>query len=368
MKFEIKRLNRQRVLKYIFSNEIVSRAQIAYDLKMSMPTVLQNVSELQNMGLVCETGQYESTGGRKAAMIACAAGAKLAAGIDITRNHISFILVDLAGNILRNQRIFKPFENMEKYYTELDQLLRQFLGKEANTSGKLLGVGVSIPGILSENTDLITDSHVLGLKDFPCEHIYRHISWPCRFMNDANAAGMAELRKMDPMSTMVYLSLSNSVGGAVFIDGNLYKGLNQRSGEFGHMKVVPGGKKCYCGQNGCLDAYCSSLVLTNQSHGELKEFFEKLAKEEKNCEKLWKDYLEKLTIAINDLRMCFDCTIVLGGYVGGWMEPWLKELQRQADEENPFGKGCDLHVCQFRYEASAFGAAMQFVDSFLEQI
>lgn len=368
MKINVKRLNRRRVLRCVLSKETVSRSQIARELKMSFPTVLQNIHELQEMGLVRESGQYDSTGGRKAAMLSRVPDAGFTAGIDVTRGHAGFVLVDLAGTILRDQWISMPYADMPEYYEELGAGVRRLVREEGAATEKILGVGVSVPGILNESADRITQSHALGIRDLPCEVIGRRIPWPCRFVNDANAAGMAELRRMDPASTMVYLSLSGSVGGAIFIRGKLYGGLNQRSGEFGHMRLIPGGKRCYCGQYGCLDAYCSSLVLTDPAGCDLESFFEKLKRGDGACEKIWKDYLGNLAVAINNLRMCFDCPVILGGYVGGWMEPWLNDLRLLVDRLDPFEKaGSDIRACRYRHEASAFGAAMLPVDSFLER-
>lgn len=66
-----------------------------------MPTVLQNVKELIQMGMVTETGKYESTGGRKAAVLSIAEGFQTAVGIDITANHISYVLIDFPESCLR---------------------------------------------------------------------------------------------------------------------------------------------------------------------------------------------------------------------------------------------------------------------------
>ena len=92
---DIKRLNRHNVFRYVYRNEKVSRPEIARALNMSMPTVLQNVKELLDCGLIREIGQFESTGGRKASMLARVPDTRVAVGIDITRSHIGFVLETL---------------------------------------------------------------------------------------------------------------------------------------------------------------------------------------------------------------------------------------------------------------------------------
>ena len=366
---DIKRLNRHNVFRYVYRNEKVSRPEIARALNMSMPTVLQNVKELLDCGLIREIGQFESTGGRKASMLARVPDTRVAVGIDITRSHIGFVLVNLTGEILHHKRVSKAFTNSVSYYEELGCLVREYVESQPYPAEKQLGAGFSIPGILDEQGLNIVDSHALGLQNLPCETITRYIPFPCHFMNDANAAGMGESRWMESGSTMVYLSLSNSVGGAVFIDGKLYKGKNQRSGEFGHMRLVPGGRRCYCGQNGCVDAYCSALVLVKEMGSQPEDFFSSLESGEKRHKKALDEYCDYLALAITNLSMSFDCNVVLGGYIGGYLEPYLPAILDRVRKHSPFEqKGTFLQTCRCRLEASAYGAAMQLVEQFMEEI
>ena len=113
-----------------------------------------------------------------------------------------------------------------------------------------------------------------------------------KVMNDASAAALAEVAGEKRQESMVYLLLSNSVGGAVFLrpenkngdeEGNAsssrvytHEGDHWRSSEFGHMTLYPGGEPCYCGKKGCVDVYCSAKKLAELENGKLERFFEKL--------------------------------------------------------------------------------------------
>lgn len=366
---DVKRQNRQEVLYYIFQHENCSRQDIAAALGMSMPTVLTNVKELSKLGLVTETGQYDSTGGRKAAVISSVPQAKLAIGIDITRNHISMVLVDLAGNILEQMRFTLTYENTIEYYNKLEDLANNFINKTEDIKDRFLGYGISIPGIINENGNVITDSHALGIKNISCNIFMNNLEENSIFINDANAAGFAEAIGKEQNRTLVYLSLSNSVGGAVFIGGKLYTGSNQRSGEFGHSRLIPGGRRCYCGQEGCMDAYLNALQLSGLENGRLEDFFQKLLQGDLFYEKTWSEYLSNLAVAVINLRMVFDCDIILGGYVGAWMEPYLPELKKLVKKLDTFEDNADyIQLCKYKREASAFGAAMQHVYQYLENI
>ena len=117
----------------------------------------------------------------------------------------------------------------------------------------------------------------------------------------------------------MYLSLNNTLGGAFCIDGKLIPGANQKAGEFGHMILVPGGKKCYCGKQGCADAYCAASVLTDDTKETLEQFMKKVEEQDGQAVKVWKEYLNNLAILISNLRMAYDMDIILGGEVGGYL-------------------------------------------------
>ncbi|WP_090834716.1 ROK family transcriptional regulator [Paenibacillus sophorae] len=366
---EVKKINRNRIFRLIYKNEKLSQQEIASRLGMSLPTVGQNLKILQNEGLITEDGVFESTGGRKARAISFIKDAKLAMGLDITKNHLSLVLVDLSGEILKSTRVSKVFENTPDYLKEIGVLVNRFIDDSYIDKSKVLGVGIAVPGILSDDKQMVVDSHALGLVDSNGPDFTKNISYPCFLSNDANAAGFAELWNTETVKNAVYLSLSNSVGGSILLDNQLYSGDNQRSSEFGHMTIELNGRTCYCGKRGCLDAYCSAFVLSNSADGSLPEFFNLLKKGGKKQEEIWKEYLSYLAVAINNLRMLFDCNVILGGYVGGYMEEYLDELRILAAERNTFEPdGSYLKVCRYKKEAAAVGAALLHIERFLSQV
>jgi predicted NBD/HSP70 family sugar kinase len=165
---------------------------------------------------------------------------------------------------------------------------------------------------------------------------------------------------------MVYLSLSNSVGGAVYVGGRLFTGDDQRAGEFGHMCLIPKGETCYCGKQGCADAYLSALRLSEPYRGHLDAFFEALRLKDPKAKELFETYLYALAILVSSLRMAFDCTVILGGYVGGYLTPYLTQLRALSAAHDPFQPDeAYLQPCHFHYEASALGAALQYINRFI---
>ena len=366
---DVKRINKIRIARAILESEKVSHQELAAKLGLSVPTVLQNVRELMEQGIVREMGAFQSTGGRKAKAIAPVPDARMAVGVDITQNHVSAVLVDLTGKIVEYVRQFRPFTFHDDYFRALADTVEGLLEKAAAPRDKILGVGFSIPGIIDKSGEWISSSHVLGFGKVPCQIFSRFLPYPSVFLNDANAAGFAELRGGEPDRNAVYLFLSNSVGGAVLLSGKLYTGENQRGGEFGHNTLVPGGRKCYCGKQGCLDAYCSAKLLSDHTGGNLAAFFEQLKAGDQKIQKVWENYFDCLCLAVNNLRMTFDCDVIIGGYVGGYLEDFQDSLRERLQKLNTFEPSGDyLKICRYRLEASALGAALQFVEKFINQL
>ena len=124
---DIKRINRNRIYRLIYQSGRISKQEIAYKLNMSLPTVSQNLKYLQEQGLIRENGTFESTGGRKARALSCVLDARIAIGLDITRNHVGIVAVDLGGNIMRNIRAPLRFEAEERYFSRVGELLKEFV-------------------------------------------------------------------------------------------------------------------------------------------------------------------------------------------------------------------------------------------------
>lgn len=366
---EVKRRNRNRVFRYIRKHGTVSNPDISYEMKMSLPTVTQITKELIEKGFVEETGELQSTGGRRAKALSAAVNVKQAVGLDITKNHIGLVLTNLTGGILNHTRIFLPYAHEEAYYRRVNEELEAFLEESNADCGKILGIGISFPGIIDLDRRLITYSHILGVTMISFDSVSRFFAYPCCFINDANAGAYAEGIHSEERERFFYLSLSNTVGGAVFEHRGLVQGDHFRCGEVGHMIVIPDGEPCYCGKKGCLDAYCNAAVLSDAAGGKLEKFFELLEKKDKRAAELWDTYTEYLAVALNNIRMLLDCDIILGGYVGSYAEPYLPDLWRKVSERNTFTEDRSFVVgCRYQVGAAALGAALEVIEDFVEQI
>lgn len=355
------------IYRIIYQYKECSRQEIAGLLGISLPTVTQNLTQLRNLGFIYNAGNFESTGGRKPTILRCVPNARYAMGIDITRNHLSVVIIDLDLNIITDKRIRVPYKETPEYFNTIHTETEEMIQKHIPDRSRLLGAGISMPVIIGSDQKSITYATVIQASPNIYEKLSSAIDAPTLLFNDSNSAGLAESWRAHYTQPMIYISLSSSVGGANMNNQTIYTGDNWRGCEFGHMTIVPNGKRCYCGRYGCLDAYCSSNVLADFTGGDLKKFFAQL-NHNKGLQNIFSQYLDHLAIAVNNLRMCYDCNIVLGGYVGAYMAEYIHVFRKKAIKLNPFEQdGSFIQVCHYRTEAAAVGAAIYYINQFIQE-
>ena len=364
-----KQTNRNRIYQLVYNVGAISKPEIAQNLKISLPTAIQNVKSLQEDGLLKEGEPLKSTGGRKAVGITCVRNAKYAVGIDITKNHISMVLINLFADIIGSMRVEKLYENTLDYYMFICRIVKDLIAHTGVEEKDILGAGFSLPGPISEDGLTLVYSHVLRVSNIPASTFGRGLPFPLVLCNDANAAGVAEMWSSKTLDNAVYLSLSNSVGGAVIIDNKLYWGENQRAGEFGHMTLVRDGLPCYCGRKGCVDSYCSAQALSRHSGENQDSFFEQIQSGNQSFHAVWQQYLSYLSTVINNLTVAFDCTVILGGYVGKYLEEHIEILRSNVAAQSLFaGNENYIKICKYKQEAAAVGAALLHIQPFIFQV
>lgn len=347
-----------------------TKQSLARELNLSLPTIYQHLAELVEDGLVAYSGEQPSTGGRRAAGLSAVDGARFAVGASITEDRLRFVAADLRLHEMASRSVRHEMEARFAGYGEfLRRELDAFLDENGLERDRLLGVGITLPGVISSDSSRIVYAPTLQLKNIALDELAAALPYPSYIENDGVCGGCAEWFKRRGQENMAYLSLENGVGGAVLMGGRAYGGDNRRSGEFGHMCVEPGGLKCSCGRLGCLEAYCSARRISDDLGVTLEEFFAGLAGGNRDYEKLWQDLLRHLAVGINNIRMVLDCEVVLGGFLAEYLEPWLPQLREYVREGNSFGDDASfLQLSVLRRHTVPLGAALLFIQEFLAQI
>ena len=356
---------RGRIINYMLNHPVTSKAELAKELNISMPTVLTNVNELIAQNLLTELGEYESTGGRKAKSIGINKSYRRAMGVVISANHLEMVLINLGSEIEKSERVRLKFSTDFSYCMEVKKEITKFL-RDTCGEEELLGIGIAIPGIIDQENRIVMKSHALQIENYSLRFLEQALEVPVYFENDANAAMLAE--NPQKYQDAIYLSLNHTLGGAFCINGQLFRGRNQKSGEFGHMILVPGGRKCYCGKVGCADAYCAESVLTDDGGIPLETFIEQVKSGDAAAGAKWETYLDHLAILISNLRMAYDMDIILGGDVGGVLTEYMIPLGQRVLSYNGFDRDISyLKNCSYEKEASAVGAAKHFLHEYVKE-
>ncbi len=358
--------NAARILQLLRTEDSLTKQDVSRSLHLSMPTTLQNINELMEAGILEECGTSESTGGRKAKKIRLRPDAGLGVGIDVALHHIELAVTDLRGGVLAQQRIPLEFHDTPAWYQALSEALEHFLQANQIDTQTVLSAGVSFPGIIDGESEVLLRSHIFGLEHIRLDRFHRSIPFPVVVANDANCAGFSELCAERP--TYVYVSLNESVGGAFLLEGRLYLGGTWQAGEIGHMLLIPGGERCYCGKHGCADAYLSPKVLRKQGET-LASFFRRVEKQEKTTCETWDTYLEHLAILLTNLRMMLNTDLVIGGEVGTYIAPYLDELCTKAMKYDLFARDIDyIFPCTHTENAFSAGASMLALERYSSRL
>ena len=187
----------------------------------------------------------------------------LAIGIDIGGTKVAGGLVDLTGRILARARRLTPSRDalaVERTIVEVVEELR--------AGHQVVGIGIGAAGFVDADRSRVLFAPHLAWRNEPLrDSIAGAVGLPVIVENDANAAAWAEWRfgaaRGEPR--LVCVTLGTGIGGGIVNDGVVQRGRWGMAGEFGHMVVVPDGRRCECGNRGCLEQYASGNVLGREA-------------------------------------------------------------------------------------------------------
>ncbi len=188
---------------------------------------------------------------------------EVVAGVDIGGTNTIFGLVGKNGEIVATGRLKTPdYPKVEDFVSALVSGIRELM--KGIDDLKLAGVGVGAPdgnyyrGTIEHAPNLAWKG-IVPLADL----ISKKINVPVFLTNDANAAAMGEMifGGAKGMKDFIVLTLGTGLGSGIVINGQMVYGHTGFAGELGHTIVVPGGRDCGCGRNGCLETYASASGL-----------------------------------------------------------------------------------------------------------
>ena len=127
-----------------------------------------------------------------------------------------------------------------------------------------IGIGLGSPGPLDRETGTVLEIPNLGWRNFPLRDLIgKSVGLPAELDNDANAATLGECWQgaARGVSEVLGVTLGTGIGGGLVINGEVYHGASDVAGEIGHMTIDSTGRRCACGNYGCLEAYASGPAI-----------------------------------------------------------------------------------------------------------
>lgn len=346
----------------LFQKEKLTRQNISKSLKISMPTTLQVVNEMLKANLLQEVGSLESTGGRKAKCLSLNMDVAYTLGLNVGLHHVSMVILNYGGEIIHEYRYNTIFQDRSFWYEKLKENVDIFLEECHISMDQILCVGISFPGIIDDEGGWILHSHIFSLHNISLDRFRKIFPVPVSVFNDANSGGYTELGNCG--NNYIYLSLNESVGGALIVDGNLYRGDTFHAGEIGHMVLVPGGERCYCGKKGCADAYLQASKLMDED-GDILTFAARVEDGDPEAMKRLDIYLDWLAILATNIRMICNNQLIIGGEVGKIIDPYLPRLCRKMEDYDLFSRDIDyIFSCKTKRNAMASGAGLLALDKY----
>lgn len=234
-------INRSAVLEVFRQNSPIARSEIANRLKVSLPTVMRIVDDLMAEDLVRPHGSSEATRGRPRSLLEFNGKAYAVIGVDLGGTRMFGALADLSGTIQHEIRVPLDAGNRDSSMQRLCSLIQTLLDVPRPPGQRIRGIGIGAPGVTLCEQGIVTWAPSLGWRDLPLREILcDHFNLPVLVENDVNLAALGELGygAGQGVRDLVCIAIGTGIGAGIIIDGSIYRGHNEASGEIGYM--VPG--------------------------------------------------------------------------------------------------------------------------------
>ncbi len=263
---DLRRSNRTSILRELLFAGSTSRQALVGTTRLSSGTVGALVAEMLAEGLVVEDGSQESGGGRPRTVIRMAAERAITVGVDLGERGLRVEAFDLAWR--RRADLFVDLNvrssDPDRVVSHVARAVRDVIDRAALPDARVLGVGVSVPGIVERTADAHVHAPAFGWDAVPIGRLLGDaIEGIVLVDNGAKTMGQAEIwfGAGKGAADAVVALLGIGVGAAIFTGGRLYRGSRSSAGEWGHTPIVLDGAPCRCGSRGCLEAYIGELAI-----------------------------------------------------------------------------------------------------------
>jgi glucokinase len=150
----------------------------------------------------------------------------------------------------------------------IDTVIAETIAHSGGKRDDVIGVGVGAPGPLDRERGIVVTTPNLGWTNFPLRDVIaERVRLPVRIDNDANCATLGEwwMGAARGANNVIGMTIGTGIGGGVILGGRLYHGSSDVAGEIGHATIDITGRRCKCGNYGCLEAYASGPSIAERA-------------------------------------------------------------------------------------------------------
>lgn len=247
----------------------LSRIELAEVTGLSAQTVTNITRRLLDDGLIREAGRTITGPGKPRVTLRLVEESRFAVGVHLDPAVMTFVLLDLAGEVVRRSRVATPSPDPSRILTAMAERIEELVADSGVDRARIVGVGVAAPGPLDAERGTVMDPpklpgwHGVELR----AELSQATALPVLLEKDTTAAAVGELwTGRGPVDdSFVFLYLGTGIGAAIVRDGEAVRGSTHNVGEIGHIVVDPDGPRCSCGLRGCVDVVCTPLAIVAEA-------------------------------------------------------------------------------------------------------
>jgi len=271
----IKQVNAGRVYKLIDELGPISRIDLSKTSALAPASITKITRELIDAHLIHETTVQEATSrGRPAVGLQTDNEGWQFLSMRLGRGYLTIALHELGGSVLIDTKI-------DIYEVEQDDVLarllhetNEFFQTYADQLNRLTSIAVTLPGLVDAERGVVIQMPHYNVRNLPLgPEIYKATGLPVFIANDTRAWALAEklFGNSQVNDNSVLISIHHGVSAGIILDGRVLQGRNGNIGELGHIQIDPNGKRCHCGNLGCLETVASSQAIREEVAMRLKQ-------------------------------------------------------------------------------------------------
>jgi len=231
----VRMTNQNLILSTLREKESATRSALSKTLQLSVPSVCANVDQLIELGIVQETGAETSSVGRKAKLLKLNTRYGYLVSIDLSNPCITLALSDLEPSVVRELKFDLELYRTEQLMELLTEKIGELLEQSGISSGQLLAISVSVPGIVDSAQGIVEcGSYLAPLGKVPFRELFQYrFDVPVLLQKDIDAAIIAERNfgAAKDSDNTAFVSADVGVGTGIVLGGALFKGSKYGAGE-----------------------------------------------------------------------------------------------------------------------------------------